>query len=410
MVARAVSTGLACVLAACSPYGGGSYSCTIDSDCGGGGACKMGFCAFADPGCTASGYRYGDYSGPQSGQCVAGGSGSDAGVDAPDSGSNDLCYGSGLVQACFAATPSGTKTYTTNTTINTDDTSTCMAVTSSSAWCVIAAQTIDVDAGATLTAHGSRPLVLVATQSISISGTLDVSSRRGGTPGAGADAAGCNAGTAPSAAGGGGAGGSFGGQGGNGGARFDGSAGGIAGGALVPTALRGGCKGQDGGGTTGGAGGAGGGGVYLIASTSIFVSGAIDASGAGGTTATNNSSGGGGGGAGGYIGLESPSVQNSGSIFANGGGGGEASGSTTAGTNGSDPTAPGTPAPGGSLGSTNGGDGGDGAAGATLTGGTGTMGNTGGGAGGGGGGGGGGGILHVQPSATLGGQSSPPAT
>ena len=407
MVARAVVAGIACTLAACSPFGGGSYACSNDGECGANGACKQGFCAFADPSCSASGYRYGEYSGPEAGQCVGGGgSGSDAGSDG---NGGDFCYGTGLVRACFATMPSGTRTFSTNTAINTDDAGACATLTNSTTLCAIAAQTIDIASGATVAAHGSKPLVLVAVDSITISGALDASSHRGGATGPGADLAGCDAGTAPNAAGGGGAGGTFGLRGGNGGNRFDASAGGGAGNPITPTVLRGGCKGQDGGGTNPGAGGSGGGGVYLIATNAIMISGAIDASGAGGNGGTTGSSGGGGGGAGGYIGLEAPSVMNSGNLFANGGGGGEASGTTTGGMSGADPASPAMPAPGGSLGSTNGGDGGSGAAG-IASGQNGGNGNAAGASGGGGGGGGGGGIIHVVPSTPLGGMVSPPQT
>ena len=416
-MARGLLWGLACVVVgACSPYdANGAFACTQDTQCDPGGTCSAGFCAFPDNGCS-SGLKYGSLAGSLSNQCVGA---NDAGVDGKiymdahiDTPPNQFCYGTGIVTACFSAAPTGTTKLTAD--IDTGGSS-CATTLNNTGACVIAAGTLDIDAGVTVHATGTKPLVLVASASITIAGTLDIASHRGGQTGAGADLAGCNAGTAPVAAtgGGGGAGGSFGGKGGHGGSSYASAAGGIAGNALTPTALRGGCKGQDGAGAAVGAGGAGGGAVYMIATTSIFVSGTINASGAGATSALSGSSGGGGGGAGGYIGLESSSVTASGSaiIFATGGGGGEASGSTTGGNPGSDPSAPATPAPGGTGGSTNGGDGGNGAAGATLTGAAGGMGNTAGGAGGGGGGGGAPGIIKVLPAGqVLGGMVAPPQT
>ncbi len=403
---------VACLLGACSPYGNGAYSCTTNAQCGPGAVCEPNStCAFPDTTCP-SGYRYGQYSQP-SNECVTGSSG-DGGVDTPiDSPPGEFCYGDDIVKPCFAQAPTGARTITSDLTINTDDTTMCMAPLNSSAWCVIAADTIDLTAGVTVKARGSRPLVLVATQSITIAGTIDVSSGRGDPPGAGANGPACMNSTMPTG-GGGGAGGSFGGKGGDAGNQTAAaSGGGTAAGIVTVTTLQGGCKGQSGNGIAAGAGGNGGGAVYLIGAKSIFVSGTINASGEGADGATSGSSGGGGGGSGGFIGLDSPSVQANGSalIFANGGGGGQGSGSTTAGSPGSDPTSPSTPAPGGSAGPTvYGGAGGNGAAGIMLMGVAGSNGNAGG-IGGGGGGGGGGGIVKVVPAnQPLGGLVSPPQT
>jgi hypothetical protein len=408
MAARGLVVAMACLLAACSPYGGGAYACMNDTECGANGKCEPNnTCAFPDATCD-SGYRYGQYSQP-SDQCVPG-SGGDGGVDVPGN-PNAFCYGTGIVKACFYTEPTGANTVGGNTTINTDDTSMCMTATNSSAFCVIAATTIDVSAGGTLAAQGTRPLVLIATQEITIAGTLDVSSLAGGPAGAGGDAAGCDAGTAPGTNAGG-AGGSFGGIGGD----SQGVAGGgTAGAVLTPTALRGGCPGQTGGGAMPGTGGHGGGGVYLIAKTSITVSGTINASGAGGSPGVANTSGGGGGGTGGYIGLECASVTSTGVIVANGGGGAEGSGQTTKGKPGGDPNpaTPSTQAGGGAGNSTIGGDGGTGAASVMLGGGAsaamcpGAAGNV---CSSGGGGGGGAGIIHTVPNNPLGGQISPPQT
>jgi hypothetical protein len=216
--------------------------------------------------------------------------------------------------------------------------------------CVIVAGTIFVDGS--FPAIGSRPLVLVAADQITVSNVLDVSSTWGGRSGAGNQSSLCTTpseGGFDSGGGGGGAGGSFSTKGGDGGTGDTNNnhppagspPGGAAGNAqAVPTFLRGGCQGSKGGegdaandGTSvGGPPGLGGGAVALVAGTRISVPGAIYASGSGGGTtagdgscATNNGGyeqGGGGGGAGGMILLEAPTIDVPGKIAANGGAGG----------------------------------------------------------------------------------------
>ena len=267
----------------------------------------------------------------------------DGGVDAPPNA--DVCYGSGIVKPCFAAAPTGTRTLTNP--IDTDGATTCTAVTSgANGLCVIAAGSISVEE--LVHVIGAKPLVLVATGSITISGTLDAASHRGlATPyttifvGAGANPGGgaCNAGTAPtvsSAAGGGGAGGTLTALGGNGGDSRNGGAseGGVRGVAPTIAGLRGGCPGQNGINGLPGQGGSGGGAVYLIAETMIAISGQINASGEGGHPGVTNAAGGGGGGSGGMLGLDSPMIMNNGAVYANGGGGAEGSGTTTPGAPG----------------------------------------------------------------------------
>ena len=67
LVACALAAALGC---GCSPYGsGGSFTCSADEQCGAGGTCTSGYCAFPDGTCM-SGMRYGDFSGSRSGQCV----------------------------------------------------------------------------------------------------------------------------------------------------------------------------------------------------------------------------------------------------------------------------------------------------------------------------------------------------
>ena len=326
------------------------------------------------------------------------------GIDAPSDALAGLpdasvCYGTGLVRACFAAAPSGGVTINAN--IDTDTSNLCDDDPRNAAWCVVAGASVSVTGVVGVT--GLRPLVLVSTSTIVVSGAFDASSKRGGQVGAGANAAGCNPGTAPSGAMAGGAGGSFGGMGGNG----SGTGAGSRGATVMPTTLRGGCPGQNGGGgNAGGARGNGGGALSLIAEASITVSGAINASGAGGGAGTNPQGGGGGGGSGGLIAFDAPSVAIGGVAFANGGGGGE--GGTAGGNSGEvgqDPLTFNNAAPGGST-SSSGGDGGDGSVGTTLDGS-----NAGAPSGGGGGGGGGGaGVIRLYRATSIAGNASPPAT
>ena len=404
---------VAFALASCSPYGGGAFSCTQDTQCGAGGTCSAGFCAFTDENCPSR-LRYGDSSGPNSGMCVgqqgmgdAPPAGSDA-MTGSDSGSQMACYGAGPGKVCFAQAPTGTQML--NAAIDTDTAACATNVIGTSPGCVLAGDTVMVTG--TVAVTGSKPLVLVAATTLTIAGTLDASSHRagGGQIGAGADPATCNAGTVPGTRGGG-AGGSFGTQGGNGGNNNGGNGAGIAGAAQATlTTLRGGCPGQTGntGGGTAGTAGHGGGAVYLIAGATLLVtSGSINASGQPGGGAMPSSAGGGGGGAGGLIVFDAPSVTNNASVFANGGGGGEGASGNTNGNTGADPTA--NSAPGGTGGSGPGGDGGKGAfaANAATNGANGTGNGTG---GGGGGGGGGAGLIKLYQATTIGGNGtvSPP--
>lgn len=410
----AARVAVACAIAAlcgCSPYGGGEFACTTDSQCGADGKCSAGFCSFPDQDC-ASGFRYGELSGSLSNQCV-GAQTVDGGVD-PDAGN---CYGGGLITACFETVPTGALTLAPASIINTDTDEKCSPTTNNVAACVIAAESITVPSSY-VAATGSRPLVLVATQTISVNAVLTVgSSRMYAFVGAGSDMPGCNAGVAPTGTSGG-AGGSFGGVGGAGAAV--GTAG-MPGAAITATSLRGGCSGQTGADAVAPTGpgekGRGGGAIYLIAETSITVAstGSINASGgAAGGGATGTASGGGGGGSGGLIGLDSPMLMIAGQVFANGGGGGEASGAQSTGSPGGDALNATTAAAGGAGGTSFGTDGGDGSVGSQLAGqaadpsctGTCTTPTTG------GGGGGGAGIIkrYRATSVSGGGPISPPAT
>lgn len=330
----------------------------------------------------------------------------DAPLDAP------ACYGAGLVTVCFASPPTGTRELPATL----DTSAACDLVQDE--MCVIAAGDLGVPLTGTRVT-GTRPLVLVAANTLTLDGTLDGASRRTSGRGPGASFASCPSlavAESDTGGGGGGAGGSFAGRGGNGGEGDvnqnglpNGSAsGGIPAATTTPQALRAGCAGGMGGQGSGpsGAPGAGGGAMYLIAAVSIDIrsGGGINAGGAGGTGGSITSGGGGGGGSGGMIGLDAPQITigTLAVVAANGGGGGEGGG-TTAGNNGADGSASSAAANGGANGVPDAGDGGNGSAGPVL-GGT----AAGSGDGGGGGGGGGAGVVYVKGTVTLLGAISPP--
>lgn len=270
--------------------------------------------------------------------------------------------------------------------------------------CVIAAQSLTIASGRTLSAHGDRPLVLLAS-SLVIDGTVDVSSTLGGRRGPASDSASC-AGPGSPAGAGGGAGGSFGGAGGDGGDDDDGAQGGNAVAATTNIGtLRGGCPG-DGGGANGPYGGHSGGAVLLLADT-LTISGTINASGSAGNGATQGRRGGDGGSSGGMIAISAVAltVDSNAEIFANGGHGGGGSSGGAPGQDGTDPTSPASGGGGGNAGG-NGGDGGAGYPSPMRNG----RNGTGGGDGGGGGGGGAGVIRIYAPSVPVGPNISPPAS
>jgi len=404
---------LAASLTGCSPFGsGGTFNCAMHEQCNAGinGRCEpTGHCSYADSDCPG-GQRYGDNAGTDSKQCVGQQPGGDGG---PDSSGNEYCAGStnGLVKPCFASQPTGTKTLTDP--YDTDVASNCEAVLrGADGLCVVSAATINVNT--TVHVKGSKPLVLVATGAIDITGKLDAASHRGATApyttafvGAGANptaAGACNAGDVPTN-GGGGAGGTLTASGGNGGdsATGGGNDGGVAGTAPTSIAtLRGGCRAQDGHNGTVGQGGNGGGALYLIAmSINIAGTGEINASGEAGHPGVSGGAGGGGGGSGGMIVLDAMTIANIGVVYANGGGGAEGSGNTTPGAPGNEPT--GAAAAGASLDISNGGSGGAGGAAGATGGGTGQNVN----GFGGGGGGGGVGLIKTFGSGALTGNVSP---
>jgi hypothetical protein len=221
--------------------------------------------------------------------------------------------------------------WTNNVDLNTDGSTLCNTQNNQAArYCVVVGTSITLASGATLRARGSKALVLLATSTFDLQGTIDVSSKRGDlSTGAGAAAALSCPNQRVATGNSGGYGGSFGGHGGDGGA-IDGNSG-IAASALVdlPADLRGGCPGGNGSSTTAGttpAGGSGGGAVVIIADD-LQLNGKINATGAGGKGGPAIKSGGGGGGSGGMIVLDARSIVPGTSpsiwLFANGGGGGQ---------------------------------------------------------------------------------------
>ena len=196
--------------------------------------------------------------------------------------------------------------------------------------CVITGAQLVIPDHIVVTVVGRRPLILLSTRDITITGTLDAGSH--------ADRTGPAADTGPCATNftspvvnrsGGGFGGSFGGAGGNGGNSPDGVGGG-AGSPVTATALTGGCAGSSGAnnvfGVSAGPGGHSGGAVLLAAAQAVLIDGVVNASGRGGTAgfgSAGTGGGGGGGGSGGMIVLDAATVRVPGACFANGGGGGE---------------------------------------------------------------------------------------
>ena len=240
---------------------------------------------------------------------------------------------------------------------------------------VFVARNFRIEAGQTVALSGTRPIILVALDSIEIIGQLnaDPGIAGGALQGNGVDANGPGEGGGkyggmPGPRGGGGG---FCGKGGDAGAAI--AKGGIAYGTATLIPLRGG---SSGGGPYPGGGGAA---VQLVAGRRIHIgaAGRVYVPGGGGHSALNL---GGGGGAGGAILLESKDIAIEGALAANGGGGG----SNNGGGEGQLGTATTTPAKGDVAGPE--GAGGAGSGGATVAGGnaTGTAdvaGNGGGGAG-----------------------------
>lgn len=320
-------------------------------------------------------------------------------VDVPQTFGDELqCFGSLLGQHyCFVVMPTEPIVFGAATTIDTDVDARCDAT--SGEVCLIVAT--DIELSGAVTATGHRPLALLATNAITFTGSIDVSSHvASALVGAGGNNGDCK--TNERNGNGGGAGGTLAGKGGQGGAGSD--LGGTPGLVVPITTLRGGCPGGTGHGNNLGVGGNGGGAVYLVAGSRITLAGRIDASGAGGRGGPPFQTGGGGGGSGGVIAIDAPTID-AGigvTLIANGGGGGGGASSLVAGSDGNDPTST-DAAQGGNAGN-NAGKGGRGSSGAELDGIGGGIGSFS------GGGGGGGAGLILSTSAITSTSISPPLT
>ncbi|HEY5944398.1 MAG TPA: hypothetical protein VIV40_02860 [Kofleriaceae bacterium] len=305
----------------------------------------------------------------------------DAEIDAMPDAPDPNCFGKTPFLVCLQTLP--TVSFTMPMAVNTSSTgmSSCpvlggeVKTVGGVESCVIAGVDITIDA-ANVGVFGARPLVVVATGTISISSpSFDITSRSAmpASDGPNANPPQCSTdasrdGTSATGGGGGGAGGSFGGKGSNGGGGAGAATSGGVAASLDPSfnMLRGGCRGGTGGAgqSTTATGGSGGGAVYIASQTAINITGSINASGAGGFGGQGPRGGGGGGGSGGMIVLYAPTltVGAAARIFANGGGGGGGAGnSTNDGSPGSDAIAPDTAAPGGIAGDIQGTAGGSGA-------------------------------------------------
>jgi hypothetical protein len=269
----------------------------------------------------------------------------DAGTGGAGPPDAPVCYGHAAFNLCFPSAPTNSLMILSDTIIETSTSSMCSPIQTAVAGCIVVAK--DILIAAKLRGTGAKPLVLVASDTITVSehGFIDVGSHRDMSPelGAGADPASCLPPVPPDTiGGGGGAGGSFVGKGGDGG---EGGAG--EGGKASPATsdldvLRGGCPGQTASGAEPGMGGHGGGAVQLIAGTTLNLMGPVIATGEGGgggrDCASLKQSGGGGGGAGGMIGFDALTVTSTGLILASGGAGGSGCIESSLGIPGMDPS------------------------------------------------------------------------
>ena len=353
LVGVGLAVALAASLAACSPFGGGVFACDQSAQCSPGGTCEPnGLCSFPDTRC-ASGQRYGEASGSLSGVCVgeenppdgpptpnADGPFDAVDIDAMPGTPDASCVVDNL-DLCAQSPPDSAITFG-NETFDTGSDPRCRDVDQGGGGdtlCLVYATSITVSAGATLTVQGGQPLVLAASGTLLVAGTIHAGST-GNRRGPDSEFSGCpNFPTAPQediGGAGGGAGASFSANGGNGGTGdTDTSAGGPNGDAPggqrpgpvgTPAILRGGCDGQagadeDNNGGNGGSGGSGGGAVWLVAMGEVQVTGAVRVTGAGGNGGQVQA-GGGGGGSGGMIKISAPVITVPGQLSANGGGGG----------------------------------------------------------------------------------------
>ena len=206
---------------------------------------------------------------------------------------------------------------------------------------ILAVKSLWVKPGVMLRFTGTAAVAIVASGSVLVEGTIDVSAS-GVTAGPGGWGGGASGddGQAPASAlaaqagssaaqyddsgGGGACFGAVGGQGGPGGGAPSPPVCTTFGSSTLSPLFGGGGGGGGGGGTAAGAGGGGGGAIQLVAAVRIDVPGVVIAAGAGGGGGeySLDFGPGGGGGAGGGILLEAPVVNVAGAVTANGGGGG----------------------------------------------------------------------------------------
>ncbi|MBC7976035.1 MAG: hypothetical protein H7138_13770, partial [Myxococcales bacterium] len=176
-------------------YGAGAFRCTDDNQCGAGGTCELDNLCSSPSSICPSGRAYSDLSGVLSGQCVSDlPLGTDGGGEVPIDASIDTpeippdataCFGTGIVRVCLVEPPTQPLTISDATIIDTSNPAMCAALLPGSTggdYCVVAATTIAINND--LRATGSRPLVLLATDSITSTANniIDVGSHRDGDP------------------------------------------------------------------------------------------------------------------------------------------------------------------------------------------------------------------------------------
>jgi hypothetical protein len=236
-------------------------------------------------------------------------------------------------------------------------------------YAVLAVRNFTVASGKTVRVTGAYPLIVVASGSITIDGTLDAGGKTnapgpgGSTPGMGSGAGTTGAHSVNADSGGSGAGYAVkgGDSGDDTGCPMNKNALGVTGGAangdpklMMLLGGSGGGKGGQGGCNANetAVGGAGGGALQLTAVTAVTIIGTINVGGGGGGGGCKNpmqvdSGSGAGGGSGGSLLLESPTVTVSGTLGANGGGGGGGAYLTPGGIGGDGTSTPGTGGSGG---------------------------------------------------------------
>src|SRR5688572_4326492 len=121
------------------------------------------------------------------------------------------CFGTGFGATCLPSAPTAAFALPVTNNFDTSTGCTHVVMTGGIETCVLAGTTVALPTGV-FRAVGPRPLVIVASQTITINGTISVASIRGMGGGAGASTAVCptpNQGQDDGGGGGGGAGGTF---------------------------------------------------------------------------------------------------------------------------------------------------------------------------------------------------------